>query len=217
LSTGVLIVGGCWAKSYQPDIGFKDRHISKMHASIVYSDGQFVLTDVHSTKGTRINGNPMTQGMPYVLRNDDRISLADGVVMLRFCQKPVSDEEQTMTDIDKEAATVGGAVSSLQTIVVNDQRKEVLVEGKQLLKGDSLEYRLLLLLYRNLGRAVGYDAMKEWVWPDRKVTDPDSGRTTYDVDLNEIEQVVYRLRRRLDKYADCVQNVPRCGYMLSLV
>jgi pSer/pThr/pTyr-binding forkhead associated (FHA) protein len=214
-----LVLGGCWGRSYQPDIGFKDRHVSRRHASIVYAGGQFVLTDLHSTTGTLLNGEPVTKGMPYVLKNDDKIDLADGAVILRFCQEwSACATEMTPVDTTHEASPVGTIGLPARALVVHDERKEVLVEGKKLkqMKGDSLEYRLLFLLYQNQGRAVCYQTMREWVWPDRKVVDRDSGCVSCDVDLSEIEQVVYRLRRKLGEFGACVQNVPRFGYMIDL-
>lgn len=223
LSTGSLIMGGCWTLSYQPDIGFKGHRVSKRHASIVESNGQFMLTDLQSTHGTHLNGRPLTQGMPYMLKNDDRISLANGEVVLRFCQELESDTEGTLTDlvsdVKQEPIAEKKTPRRPAAIVVDDERKEVLVEGKivEPLKGNTLEYRLLYLLYQNRGRAVDYYAIIKWLWPERYSDDSGPSPSILKGELNEIEQVVYRLRKKLGEYGSCVQNVPRCGYMLSLV
>jgi pSer/pThr/pTyr-binding forkhead associated (FHA) protein len=223
LSTGSFIIGGCWAASYQPDIGFKDRCVSKRHAFVVESNRQFVLTDLHSKHGTHLNGRPLTQGMPYMLKNDDRIGFANGKVVLRFCQELESDTEGTLTDIDAEVKVEPVADKKTPrrqaAIVVNDDRKEVLVEGKivEQIKGNTLEYRLLYLLHQNQGRAVDYCAIIKWLWAERYDDDAGPNPNNLEAELGEIEQVVYRLRNKLgDDYRGCVKNVKKFGYMLSL-
>ena len=222
LTQGASIIGGSWGEQ-QPDVAFKDRRISRRHASVVCCDRGFVVTDLpSSTNGTELNGEKMTKGMPYVLKDDDNIGLADGVVILRFCEKSQSKSDQgTEVTRDGEASKKNvrsSAPEHRRLITVNDDRKQVLIGGKPLsdLGGGTREYRMLLLLHNNQDRAVGYEAIKEWVWLDRKIeTPPDSGHFINDVTLNEIESVVYLLRKKLGNHARCIESVPRYGYILK--
>lgn len=55
------------------DIIVDDRRASRYHAEIRYEHGQFVLYDLGSINGVRVNGAPMRQPVP--LRDNDLISI----------------------------------------------------------------------------------------------------------------------------------------------
>lgn len=57
------------------DIIVSDRRVSRFHAEIRYEHGQFVLYDLGSTNGVRVNGVPMRQPVP--LRNNDIVSIGE--------------------------------------------------------------------------------------------------------------------------------------------
>jgi pSer/pThr/pTyr-binding forkhead associated (FHA) protein len=56
-----------------------DKQVSRHHARITYDRGDFWIEDLHSTNGTRVNGEPIGQ---QKLANYDRIELGD--VILTF-------------------------------------------------------------------------------------------------------------------------------------
>jgi len=56
-----------------------DKQVSRHHARITYDRGDFWIEDLHSTNGTRVNGQPIGQ---QKLANYDQIELGD--VMLTF-------------------------------------------------------------------------------------------------------------------------------------
>lgn len=66
------------------DLSFydKDGYVSRRHASISPSGNQYVLTDLGSTNGTKLNDVRLTSNTPAVLRHGDRIQL--GRVVLQF-------------------------------------------------------------------------------------------------------------------------------------
>lgn len=61
------------------DLVLDSTDVSRHHARIEYRDGEWFLIDLGSTNGTRLNGEPVRQG---ILRNGDRIEL--GSLLLEF-------------------------------------------------------------------------------------------------------------------------------------
>jgi pSer/pThr/pTyr-binding forkhead associated (FHA) protein len=55
------------------EIIVNDKRVSRHHAEIRYERGQFVLYDLSSTNGVKINGVPTRQPVP--LRNNDLITV----------------------------------------------------------------------------------------------------------------------------------------------
>lgn len=64
------------------EIIVNDRRVSRHHAEIRYERGQFVLYDLSSTNGVRINGAPSRQPVP--LRDNDRITVGDHEFVFQF-------------------------------------------------------------------------------------------------------------------------------------
>jgi pSer/pThr/pTyr-binding forkhead associated (FHA) protein len=52
-----------------------DSYISGNHAEIVYKDGSFILTDLGSTNGTKLNGARLPPNRPEKLKNGDAITM----------------------------------------------------------------------------------------------------------------------------------------------
>ena len=61
------------------DLVLESTDVSRHHARIDYRDGQWHLTDLGSTNGTRVNGQPINQAL---LRAGDHLEL--GGVRLEF-------------------------------------------------------------------------------------------------------------------------------------
>jgi predicted component of type VI protein secretion system len=64
------------------DVRIPHRSVSEHHASVQARDGHFVLTDLGSTNGTRLDGQRLTPGAPRRLRDGDRITI--GIYELSF-------------------------------------------------------------------------------------------------------------------------------------
>jgi pSer/pThr/pTyr-binding forkhead associated (FHA) protein len=67
-------------RSRQCDVVLDDANVSRQHAEIRPRGGSWVLTDLGSTNGSRLNGRPV-EG-PEVVRSGDEIEL--GATALRF-------------------------------------------------------------------------------------------------------------------------------------
>lgn len=62
------------------DLVLQKNNVSKRHARVMYSDGRYVVSDLHSTNGTYINGRRITA--PVVLRQGDKIYVGDYILSL---------------------------------------------------------------------------------------------------------------------------------------
>ena len=72
--------GATLGRSRQSDIVLSDPNISRQHAEIRPRGGSWVLTDLGSTNGSRLNGRPVER--PEVIRPGDEIEM--GSTLLRF-------------------------------------------------------------------------------------------------------------------------------------
>jgi hypothetical protein len=75
--------GGVIGRSRDCDVVLSDSNVSRRHAEI-RPDGRdgWVVTDLGSTNGVRVNGRPIEQGRPAPLRPGDRLDI--GTVDARF-------------------------------------------------------------------------------------------------------------------------------------
>ncbi|MFJ7698790.1 helix-turn-helix domain-containing protein [Lysinibacillus fusiformis] len=71
---------------------------------------------------------------------------------------------------------------------------------------------LFWLLHKKRGCTVSYDEIKINVWPERILHKSEKP----DVRREEINMLVYRLRKKLGKYGQSIVSVPRYGYMLDI-
>lgn len=62
------------------DLVLQKNNVSKRHARLMYSDGRYVVSDLHSTNGTYINGRRITA--PVVLKEGDKIYVGDYILSL---------------------------------------------------------------------------------------------------------------------------------------
>lgn len=209
LKPGRTLIGRAWL-NHVPDIVFDDPRISRSHAEISYDNDRFVVCDLPSSKhGTEVNDKPLTKGMPYVLRHNDKIGLARGVAVLRFCYQ--TDEGETLDLRDytgEEKAVVGVEAPAHERIVVDGDRREVLLDGKELRpRITGREFELALLLYRNRGRALSHEDIIEWVWRNVEYRDT--------ITRQDVNTLIHRLRRCLGEYGGCIVNISSYGYRLD--
>lgn len=194
-----VLLGRRWG-DHQPDLSFTRPYVSRSHATIAYEDGRYTLTDLSTSKhGTKVNGRRLERGAPCQLNHGDRIGLAEDEVVLVFWAGLEAGET---LDFPARKGTA--------TLVINDERKEVLLEGRPIeLKGKP--YDLLYLLYRRRGRVVSRGEIKNEVWPERDRDD----RGAALVGDEEVATLVHRLREQLGQHGRLVRNIRPYGYMLD--
>lgn len=204
LPQGDLLIGRPWSR-HQPDIGFTSAYISKRHALLSYYQKKLEITDLNSKHGLHVNGLQIPISSPYQLRNGDTVHLAKDAAVFTIHEYYSSDTEHTI-DFSKSAQLPPPAALS-----VDIQRREIRCRG-ELLPLYGKEVELLIFLFENRTRAISYDEIKNQIWPER--ISPTC--VVADVGNEEVNALVYRLRKRLSSYGTVILNIPRFGYRLEL-
>ncbi|MEK3723186.1 FHA domain-containing protein [Paenibacillus sp. FSL H8-0034] len=201
------VIGRVW-EQVVPDIHFASSYISRRHAVIVVENDRFFIIDLMSKHGTRVNHTVIGNNKPFLLHDGDIISLARGVAELTFHnknEKRVGDTQEfpLPTEEDKEEH---------HGLLVNMERREIIIDGVQIYLS-SKDTELFGLLYQMANTAVSYDEIRMNIWPERAANGIDD---VPDVGREEVNTLVYRLRKKLAKYGKYIISVPRYGYMLDL-
>lgn len=205
LPIGQLLIGRPW-DSHQPDISFTSEYISKRHALISCNEGPLQLTDLNSKHGTLLNGTRLVPQRACQLRNGDTISLAHSSAVFTVHEYYTTPQEHTV-----EFLSLNKPDSNDSGLIIDCTRREVRCQG-ELLALHGKEVELLILLYEHRNRAVSYDEIKNHIWPER--ISPST--TLADVGNEEVNALIYRLRKRLNSFSCNVVNIPRYGYRLDL-
>ncbi len=185
-------------KSPDADIFADNPYVSRSHAQISVNGDYFEIRDLGSKNGTYLNGVRLTESDRSRLKNDDRIELAKGQVILRFSMWGATATLPAVSDIVAD------------DLRVDARSREVWLQGSKLEPPLSRkEFDVLQLLYERRGQACSKDLIASRGWPERPggdVGDP------------EIEQCIRRIRLRIEPDASnpmFVQTVRGFGYKLE--
>lgn len=183
------------------------------------------VTDLGSRNGTELNGKKLGPDEEYALQNNDEISLAHGMILLRF--KEYVQQEQEVASMaqpgpEKIDANLG--------LYVDVAKHEVYVDGNSVEPRIQMhEFELLATLYEAHGNLVTMDELSRSVWPERwervpekkefgQVVEEEYWFPKEDNDTNngDIHQLVKRARTKLGRYtkAQHIQNVRSFGYKM---
>ncbi|WP_161569292.1 FHA domain-containing protein [Candidatus Oscillochloris fontis] len=169
------------------DVVIPRNNISRLHARIVRSGPRYLLHDAGSANGTFINGQLLS--VPHLLSHRDGIGLGAAGEVLRF--------------LDPDPTIV--TTSRLRL----DERTQTFFLGNQSLSLPPNQFRLLTLLYRQMGSLCTREACAEAVWG----RDYDPG-----MDAEALDKAVSGLRaalRRVDAEASGLLQTRRgMGYVL---
>ncbi|WP_239004567.1 FHA domain-containing protein [Paenibacillus tepidiphilus] len=199
------ILVGRASRQITPDLAFTNAFISRKHFVIRKEQDKAVLYDLGSRHGTQINGVTLTPHMPYPLSNFDIIKLAKGMVALDFSYMFA---DQTL-DIGPLSITRYLEIPQLP-LTIHWEKRECVVEGRRIRMSEK-EYLLIRVLHENANRLVPLSEIKSRVWPER-VSGP-QGVT--DVTLDELNALVYRVRKKYGKDTFPISAVRGGGYMLE--
>lgn len=188
-----------------PDIAFANAFISRRHAVIHKDRDRAVLYDMGSRHGTEINGVRLMPHTPYDLKNFDIIKLARGMTVMHFSYLFA---EQTL-ELEPLSLTNRMAVTE-QAVTIHWERRECAVDGKRILLSDK-EFLLLRLLHEQVNRLVPLEQIKATVWPERMQKDDG----VPDVTLDELNALLYRVRKKFGKDTLVINAVRGVGYMLE--
>ena len=190
-----------------PDIPFTSQYISRKHALIRFDKENFTIVDLMSKHGTQVNHIFIEKNKPFFLRDGDSISLANGAAVLVFH----NPSERNLGDTLDMPLVIDKHLNDFNGLTVNVVKREILIDGVRI-HLTSKDTELFLLLYQRANSAVSYNEIKINVWSERITKDIDEP----DVGREEINTLLYRLRKKLGKYGQRIVSVPRYGYMLDL-
>lgn len=179
-------------RRHPSDIVLSSPLASKCHAAIEQSGIQWILRDLKSLNGVRVNGVRITTDV--VLSHGDRIELAD--VQAIFLLPVQMDDDQTIYD--------GRASNDASPRVVLDRAaRELTVDGApaQVVLTRN-EYLLLELLDRQRGSVFTHAALGAGIWGDGAF------------DKNMLHTLVFRLRAKLKELPVEVVGVAGVGFKL---
>jgi len=159
-------------------IRLNDRQVSRRHALVRRTDGEYVIEDLGSKNGTFVNGRPLTSS--HILQDGDEVQIA-----LSFKLLFVDSEATAPIRLMHER------VSGLR---LDPDSRRVWVEGHELDPPlSAAQYRLLYLLYENAGKVCSRDSVVAAVWP---------GAMKEGVTEQALDALVRRLRDRLAHHSD---------------
>jgi DNA-binding winged helix-turn-helix (wHTH) protein len=193
----------------ETDISLLSPYVSRKHAEIFLKDGIPYICDLNSKHGTDLNNQTIQPNIPQQLQTGDVISLAKGVVLFTYLNTESHEADLTMEFTSPIKASEPATLNGLHII---PERRQINIDGVPLfLSGKHTD--LLVFLYRKKNQAVSTDEIKIHIWPERIL--PGSNQIP-DVGNDEINALVYRLRKKLGTYGDSIVTVPRYGYMLQI-
>jgi pSer/pThr/pTyr-binding forkhead associated (FHA) protein len=187
-------------RSADNQISLASDSVSRHHAIVLFSGGVYIVKDLGSKNGTRINGELITG--EHKLNNDDKVAFGD--IKLTF-KLDEDSETRTLTHVTPTKA------KNKNFLELDLDAMQVTLLGKVLDPPLTLlEWRLLVLLYQNHGKVCSRDTIIETLY---QMGDPD----IYD---SAIETLISRLRKRLQMqyptqlpYIKAVRGV---GYKLDI-
>src|SRR5262249_1768679 len=152
-----------------------------------------------------INGERLTPHVPYPLNNFDIIKLAKGMSVLHFSYMFA---DQTI-DIEPLSITRQLEVPEMP-LTIHWEKRECVVGGKRIPMSEK-EYMLIRLLHENSNRLVPLEEIKSRVWPERSL----GADGVPDVTLDELNALIYRVRKKYGKDTFLISAVRGNGYVLE--
>ena len=192
-------------KNSFPNISFDNILISRNHCCITFDQGAWSIVDLSSKHGTVLNTN--TQLKPHFsqeLIDGDKVSLASGIAWFKFYRQ--ADGEQTIECCHSE----NEKTLELQ-IKLDQERRQVIVNGDNI-PLTTKQCQLMLLLFSRPKKLISYDEVCNSVWPDRGL----DGFTNHYVGLEEIEVLVYRLRKRIEPFDTVIRTIRGRGLIFEV-
>jgi pSer/pThr/pTyr-binding forkhead associated (FHA) protein len=195
---------------FVPDIAFINAFVSRRHLVIRHENGKAVLYDLDSKHGTEVNGIALAPNTPHTLQASDKISLAQGMVVMRYSNYISEMTLEIEADVLAEHLQKLQAAPTLPAFRVDREKRLCYINGESVFMSDK-EWRLFLMLYDQTNVLVTNEAIKCEVWPERSL-DPEG---VPDVGNEELSSLMYRIRRKLQKSNYEIHTIRGCGYILE--
>jgi hypothetical protein len=164
------------------DVVLLGHNVSRRHAEIRWLDGRYILHDLGSKNGLLLNGRRVAEPEP----------LADGDLIAI----PGTPELLLAFDSGEDTVTVKPVAGAGSAIVIDPRTAELRVRGVPV-RLTAKEYHGLALLYEKGGALVSKEEFAARVWPEFEGAVSD----------DSIEQVIHRLRRKLEENPEQPRHV----------
>ncbi|WP_378952928.1 FHA domain-containing protein [Pelosinus sp. sgz500959] len=191
--------------AHQVDASFSNFLISRKHCCLMYRENELILWDLGSKHGTILNGKVIVPYEKYLLKNGDKISLSMGIVDLRIAT--FSQNEETMDLSQTQSMSLKKDLS----IALDCAKWECRIDGQPVFLAEK-EWNFFKLLYDHTNTVVTYNEIRSAVWPERILSENSSP----DVGVDEINVLIYRVRKKLGKRGEMLKAVRARGYMLEI-
>jgi len=188
-----------------PELAFTNAFVSRKHFIIRKENDKAVLYDLGSRHGTEINGSRLTPHTPYSLNNFDIIKLAKGMIVLHFS---FLFAEQTL-EFEPLSMTKQMEIPDLQPKIYWEKR-ECLIGNKRIPMSDK-EYLFIRVLHEKINQLVTLEEIRSKVWPERSL----GANGFSDVSHDELNALVYRIRKKYGKDTFLISAVRGNGYVLE--
>nr|WP_239635490.1 FHA domain-containing protein [Paenibacillus sp. H1-7] len=179
--------------------------MSRKHLMIRKEGEKAILYDMGSRHGTEINGVLIEPHKPYPLQAFDIIKLAKGMVVIHFSYLFA---DQTL-EFEPISLTQQFNFQDLG-FSINWEKRECTVDGQRIAMSEK-EYGLIKLLHDHANQLVPFEEIKKTVWPER-TSDSDG---IPDVSMDELNALIYRIRKKYGKDTFTISAVRGSGYVLE--
>ncbi|HZG78079.1 MAG TPA: FHA domain-containing protein [Paenibacillus sp.] len=188
-----------------PDFAFANPFVSRQHLVIRKEGDKAVLYDLGSRHGTEINGVRVAPHTPHPLDNFDIIKLARGMIVLHFSYL-FADET-----LEIEPFSIARRLANPEApFEIHWEKRECVADGKRIPMSEK-EYLLIRVLHEHANRLVPVEKIKASVWPERTP----SAEGVPDVTLDELNALIYRIRKKYGKDNFPISAVRGSGYVLE--
>lgn len=201
--TDAITILGRRGENWDPDLSFDNAFVSRKHAAIYFKNGNSFIKDLNSKHGTFLNNEPLIANNKIILKHQDKISLANNVVILSYLTKNLDetlDIRPFLKQIEKEIST---------NFQLDPIKQEVVVDNR-VYPFSEKEYSCIEFLFQNRGHFVSKEELKECVWPERAHT---LGMNP-DVSSEELNALIYRIRKKVHENI-WIESIRGKGYILS--
>ena len=202
--TNAIIILGRRGETWDPDISFDNAFVSRKHAALYLKDGNAFIKDLNSKHGTFINNVPLISNKKIMLNHQDKISLANNLVVLTFLTQNL-DETLDIGPFLKEIENRRSVNYQLDPV------KQILTIDSMVTSFTEKEFICIEYLIENKGQFVSKDQLKERIWSERILAEG----TTPDVNQEELNALIYRIRKKVHGTIS-IESIRGKGYVLSM-